>query len=153
MWAVDDSMLNMSNSLAPSQLNLVVSDLSRSIEFYRLLGWPVGEPTGPHVAIDFGEGLTVALDQYDFARQWNSGTPTLTGGGAVLSVTVTGRTDVDALVDRMAGAGHVVRQVPYDAFWGSRFAVIADPDGYQIGIMSPGVAEHRFWPPTDAPTA
>ncbi|HEY9482864.1 MAG TPA: VOC family protein [Micromonosporaceae bacterium] len=142
----------MSNSLAPSQLNLVVRDLSRSIDFYRLLGWPVGEPAGSHVAIDFGEGLTVELDQYDFARQWNSGTPMLNGGSAVLSVTVAERPDVDALVDRMAGAGYVVRQVAYDTFWGSRFAVIADPDGYQIGIMSPSVAEHRFWPPSDAPT-
>jgi catechol 2,3-dioxygenase-like lactoylglutathione lyase family enzyme len=143
----------MTNSLVPSQLNLVVSDLSRSIEFYRLLGWPVGEPTGPHVEIDFGSGLTVDLDEYEFAHQWNSGTPSLTGGSAVLSVRVAERPDVDSLVARMASAGHVVRQVPYDTFWGSRFAVIADPDGYQIGIMSLSVAEHRFWPPTDAPTA
>jgi catechol 2,3-dioxygenase-like lactoylglutathione lyase family enzyme len=147
------SLCTMTIALAPGQLNLAVSDLSRSIDFYRLLGWPVGEPTGPHVAIDFGSGFTVALDQYEFARQWNSGTPALSGGSAVLSVTVAERPDVDTLVDRMAGAGYAVRQVPYDAFWGSRFAVIADPDGHQIGVMSPGVAEHRFWPPSDAPTA
>jgi catechol 2,3-dioxygenase-like lactoylglutathione lyase family enzyme len=76
----------MKTSPAPSQINLAVSDLSRSIEFYRLLGWPVGEPTGHHVAIDFGTGLTVELDQYDFARQWHSGTPpvitSLNGGAA-----------------------------------------------------------------------
>lgn len=143
----------MSNALAPSQLNLVVADLSRSIEFYRLLGWPVGEPTGPHVAIEFGSGLIVELDEYDFARQWNSGTPSLSGGSAVLSLTVPERPDVDALVDRMASSGYGVRQVPYDTFWGSRFAVIADPDGHQIGIMSPSETDHRFWPPSDAPNA
>ena len=143
----------MKTSPPLSQINLAVSDLSRSIEFYRLLGWPVDEPTGPHVAIEFDTGLSVALDQYDFARQWHSGTPPLNGGSSVLTVAVAGRSDVDALVDRMAGGGYAVRQVPYDTFWGSRFAVIADPDGYQIGIMSPGEAERRFWPPTDAPAA
>lgn len=143
----------MSNALAPSQLSLAVSDLTRSVDFYRLLGWPVGEPSGPHVSIDFGSGFTVELDQYEFARQWNNGTPVLSGGSAVLSVRVAERPDVDALVGRMAGAGYAVRQVPYDTFWGSRFAVIADPDGHQIGVMSPSVAEHRFWPPSDAPTA
>jgi uncharacterized glyoxalase superfamily protein PhnB len=62
------------------------------------------------------------------------------------------RPDVDARVDRMAGAGYAIRQIPYDTFWGCRFAVIVDPDGHQIGVMSPSVAEHRFWPPSDAPT-
>jgi catechol 2,3-dioxygenase-like lactoylglutathione lyase family enzyme len=141
----------MNASPAPTQINLAVSDLSRSIEFYRLLGWPVDEPTGAHVAIEFGTGLTVELDQYDFARQWHSGTPPLTGGSSVLSVAVAERSDVDALVDRMAGGGYAVRQMPYNTFWGSRFAVIADPDGYQIGIMSPSEAKRRFWPPSEAP--
>lgn len=137
----------------PGQINLVVADLNRSIEFYRLLGWQVGEPTGPHVSIDFGTGFAVNLDQHEFARQWHSGVPPVAGGSAVLCLYVPQRADVDEVVARMSAAGHPVAQLPYDAFWGSRFAVLADPDGYQLGVMSPGVVEHRYWPPRDAPTA
>jgi uncharacterized glyoxalase superfamily protein PhnB len=30
-----------------------------------------------------------------------------------------------------------VQQPPYDAFWGARYAVVSDPDGNAVGIMSP----------------
>ena len=135
----------------PGQINLVVRDLARSIAFYRLLGWNVGEPTGLHVSVPFGDGFVVDLDQHEFAQQWNSGTPTVNGGSAVLCLGVGERGKVDEIVERMTAAGHRVRQVPYDTFWGSRFAIIDDPDGYQIGLMSPSMAEHRYWPPRDAP--
>ena len=99
----------------PGQISLVVRDLSRSIAFYRLLGWDIPEPSGPHVSIPFEDDLS--------------------------------------LVQRMSAAGYAIRQVPYDTFWGARFAIVDDPDGYQIGFISPSLSERRFWPPTDAPTA
>lgn len=36
---------------------------------------------------------------------------------------------------------------PCDAFWGARFAVVADPDGRDVGLMSSSDAEHRSSPP------
>jgi catechol 2,3-dioxygenase-like lactoylglutathione lyase family enzyme len=36
-----------------------------------------------------------------------------------------------------AGHGEHVQQEPYDAFWGARYAVVSDPDGNGVGIMSP----------------
>ena len=30
-----------------------------------------------------------------------------------------------------------MQQEPYDAFWGARYAVVSDPDGNGVGIMSP----------------
>jgi catechol 2,3-dioxygenase-like lactoylglutathione lyase family enzyme len=134
----------------PQQVNLVVRDLARSLEFYRLLGWSA-EPAGPHVSFVFDNGLRVELDQYEFAQIWHRGSPEPAGGAIVLSLTVEPRADVDAIVQRLAGAGHRVTQRPYDAFWGSRFAVVADPDGYQIGLMSPVEEERKFWPPQPAP--
>jgi predicted enzyme related to lactoylglutathione lyase len=134
---------------SPGQINLVVSDLARSMEFYRLLGW-MAEPAGPHAAYVF-DGFRVELDEYGFARQWNSGTPPVSGGSCVFCLNVSGRDDVDEVVGRVTGAGHRLVQKPYDAFWGSRMAVVADPDGYQIGLMSPIEPERRFWPPSQAP--
>ena len=139
----------METTPRPRQINLVVRDVERSAAFYRLLGWRV-EPTGPHAAIIF-DGFRVELDQHEFAEQWNSGAPAVGGGSAVLSVYVADRAGVDALVERVTAAGHRVVQKPYDAFWGSRFAIIADPDGYQIGLMSPEEEDRRFWPPRPAP--
>ena len=38
------------------------------------------------------------------------------------------------------------QQSPYDAFWGARYAVIEDPDGNAVGIMSPVDPDRRSQP-------
>ena len=42
-----------------------------------------------------------------------------------------------SLVAALAAEGVPVQQQPYDAFWGARYAVVSDPDGNGVGIMSP----------------
>jgi predicted enzyme related to lactoylglutathione lyase len=36
---------------------------------------------------------------------------------------------------------------PWDAFWGSRYAIVADPDGNHVGIMSPSEPKRRYQGP------
>jgi uncharacterized glyoxalase superfamily protein PhnB len=64
---------------------------------------------------------------------------------------VADREEVDVLWRRVTEAGHASAQRPFDAFWGSRFAVVVDPDGNQFGLMSPAVDAYRSWPPAPAP--
>jgi hypothetical protein len=56
---------------------------------------------------------------------------------------VPSRAAVDEVHDRLVAAGHPSRQPPYDAFWGSRYAIVADPDGRDVGFMPPMDAGHR----------
>jgi uncharacterized glyoxalase superfamily protein PhnB len=48
----------------------------------------------------------------------------------------------------MVGAGYRGLQEPYDAFWGARYAIVEDPDGRHVGVMSPSDDEHRTAPPS-----
>ena len=34
-----------------------------------------------------------------------------------------------------------------DSFWGARYAIVEDPDGIAVGLMSPISAKHRAPPP------
>ena len=34
-------------------------------------------------------------------------------------------------------SGYAGLQPPHDAFWGARYAIIEDPDGIAVGLMSP----------------
>jgi uncharacterized glyoxalase superfamily protein PhnB len=38
-------------------------------------------------------------------------------------------------------------QAPFDAFWGARYAIVEDPDGIAVGLMSPISANRRSPPP------
>ncbi len=59
------------------------------------------------------------------------------GSGLVVGFKVDSRQEVDALVAALVADGVPVQQEPFDAFWGARYAVVSDPDGNGVGIMSP----------------
>jgi catechol 2,3-dioxygenase-like lactoylglutathione lyase family enzyme len=124
------------------QVNLVVHDVEASRAFYSRLGLDFGDVPDPvwdshHVSAlhDDTTPLDVDLDSESFATKWNQGWPG--GSGAVLGFKVDTRDEVDALVASLAADGVAVQQEPYDAFWGARYAVVSDPDGNGVGIMSP----------------
>jgi catechol 2,3-dioxygenase-like lactoylglutathione lyase family enzyme len=124
------------------QVNLVVRDVEASRVFYARLGLDFGDGSDPawaahHVSARHGGDipLDVDLDSTTFVTQWNEGWPG--GSGAVLGFKVDTRAEVDALVASMAAEGVPVQQQPYDAFWGARYAIVSDPDGNGVGIMSP----------------
>jgi uncharacterized glyoxalase superfamily protein PhnB len=72
------------------------------------------------------------------------------GTGIVLGFRVAERGEVDRLYDELTAAGYTGQQPPYDAFWGSRYAVLSDPDGNSVGLMSPREPARRT-PPPDPP--
>jgi catechol 2,3-dioxygenase-like lactoylglutathione lyase family enzyme len=131
-------------------INLVVSDVEASRAFYTRLGLEFGNAHEPvwnrhHVTAENpgteGGELHFDLDSASFANKWNAG---WSGGpGVVLGFHVDTRPAVDDLVAELAAAGAPVQQEPYDAFWGARYAVVSDPDGHAVGIMSPADDAYR----------
>jgi len=134
------------------QFNLVVSDMAASVAFYELLGLEV-EATVPafmahHRTVKVQGGIDFDLDSEAFAKMWNPGWPGGAGGPmGVLGFRVDERTEVDTIAARMEAAGYRIQRPPSDAFWGSRYAIIEDPDGNAIGIMSPADEAFRSPPP------
>ena len=57
------------------------------------------------------------------------------------------RDAVDERYAELVAAGHPGRQPPYDTFWGARYAVVEDPDGNPVGLMSPVDPARRSAPP------
>jgi uncharacterized glyoxalase superfamily protein PhnB len=39
------------------------------------------------------------------------------------------------------------RQPPYDTFWGARYAIVEDPHGNHVGLMSPSDPARKSAPP------
>jgi catechol 2,3-dioxygenase-like lactoylglutathione lyase family enzyme len=141
-----------------SQINLVCSDLDASIAFYRRLGMEFPSPnvwrtpTGGHHAGAAGpladQAIDFDLDSTAFAQTWNTGWKGQTdlAGRAVIGFRLPTRSAVDEVFHDMVGAGYHGLQEPYDAIWGARYAVIEDPDGIAVGLMSP-VSPHKKSPP------
>ena len=131
--------------LALEQINIVVRDMKRSLAFYRLLGVTIEESRGDewtewaahHTNGVTSNGVRVEFDSVAFARQWNPGLDEARLGSAVLPMFhVASREDVDRVHGRVTSAGHRSLKAPEDAFWGARYAIVEDPDGNSVGIMS-----------------
>jgi catechol 2,3-dioxygenase-like lactoylglutathione lyase family enzyme len=128
------------------QANLVVTDMAAAVDFYRRLGFEVPETLPEwehqHRNLTTPDGIDVDLDHTDFARSWGG-----VDGGVVLNVRVASRDAVDELVAALAADGHEVAKEPWDAFWGARYAVVRDPSGNAIGLMSEPDEARRSAPP------
>jgi catechol 2,3-dioxygenase-like lactoylglutathione lyase family enzyme len=135
------------------QLNIVVGDMERSVAFYRLLGIEIPDPDPDwpdhHRSAPQRSDLDLDLDTEEFAKTWNAGYRTDGRSGVVIGFRLGTRQQVDDTYARLTGAGYRGQQAPYDAFWGSRYAVVEDPDGNAVGLMSPRSESHRR--PPDLP--
>jgi len=135
-------------------LNLVAQDIGATAAFYRLLGITIPEESvwqtgsGPHHVGDIeagGSGI-LELDSHALASAYNEGF-VKQAVSTVIGFRLPSREAVDEMHARVVAAGHVSRQVPYDTFWGARYAIVADPDGRDIGLMSPSDPARRQAPP------
>jgi len=131
-------------------INLVVGDMTAMVEFYRRLGLEIDDPPAPwdrhHVGVEMPGGADLDLDSLAFAKVWNEGLPD-DHTRAVLGFGFPTREAVDATYTELTQAGYVGQQPPFDAFWGARYAIVEDPDGNSVGLMSPVDPAHRS-PPT-----
>ncbi len=129
------------------QINLVVADMEATVKFYRRLGLsiPDTEPDfqSHHRTAHLSGGIDLDFDSIKFAQHWDKGWRT---GAGVIGFKVDSRERVDALYADMTAAGYAGQQEPYDAFWGARYAIVEDPDGNAVGIMSPVDPQRRSSP-------
>jgi catechol 2,3-dioxygenase-like lactoylglutathione lyase family enzyme len=136
------------------QLNLVVRDMEATVAFYRRLGLtiPDVDPAwqAHHRSARLADGMDLDFDSEVFARTWNRGwrgASHTRGAMGVLGFRLPSRDAVDARYAELTGAGYTGQQEPYDAFWGARYAVVEDPDGNAVGLMSPIDPAHRSTSP------
>jgi uncharacterized glyoxalase superfamily protein PhnB len=119
-----------------NQINLVVGDMAASVAFYRRLGvLDLPEDAAMHTEAAF-PGLSLELDDASSARWWHAGWRADQRPRAVVTFHVDGRDEVDRIYRDLTGAGHRAVQPPHDAFFGSRYAIVADPVGTEVALIS-----------------
>jgi uncharacterized glyoxalase superfamily protein PhnB len=139
-----------------NQVDLVVRDMDATVAFYRALGVEIPDAaiwrtaTGTHhVDVPMPGGLFLHFDSAALARVYDRGWREPSGSGTrnVLSFKLASREEVDRLHDKLEGLGYRSTQPPYDAFWGARYAIVEDPDGNHVGLMSESDPARRSAPP------
>ena len=122
------------------QLNavgIVVSDMGKSIRFYRALGLDVPEtPDEGHVDTFLPNGVRFMLDSEEVIRSFRPDWSRAEGNQIALAFECASAAEVDETYARVLAAGFHGEKEPWDAFWGQRYAQLRDPDGIGVDLYA-----------------
>ena len=118
-------------------LGIVAADMERAIRFYRLLGVDVPEtPEEGHISADLPNGFRLMLDSEEVIRSFRPDWTRDTGNQLALAFECGSPAEVDETYARVVEAGFHGEKEPWDAFWGQRYAQLADPDGVPVDLYA-----------------
>ena len=118
-------------------IGIVVSDMARSLDFYRRLGLDVPEtPHEGHVDIALPNGWRLMLDSEDEMRKFLPDWVRQPGNLFSLAFQCENSAEVDEVYSQMTSAGYHGDKDPWDAFWGQRYAKLLDPDGVPVDLYA-----------------
>jgi len=118
-------------------VGIVVEDMKRALDFYRLLGLTIPEAMDgeAHVEVDDG-GVRLAFDTVEVAESVYGEWGQATGHRVELAFLCDSRDELDARYEAIVERGYASHREPWDAFWGQRYAIVIDPDGNLISLFA-----------------
>ncbi|MFL5964389.1 MAG: VOC family protein [Gaiellaceae bacterium] len=118
-------------------IGIVVSDLEQSIRFYRLLGLDVPETPGEgHLEVVLANGTRLMFDSEEIIKGFRPEWTRQAGNQLALAFECSSPAEVDETYASAIEAGFHGEKEPWDAFWGQRYAQLADPDGVPVDLYA-----------------
>ena len=118
-------------------VGIVARDPARTVAFFRLLGVEIAQyQDSGHYEGQTPSGVRIMLDSIEVIRSFDPAFVKRDGNGVTLCFKLDSPREVDELHDRIVAAGFASVKPPWDAFWGHRYACVADPDGNQVDLFA-----------------
>lgn len=119
-------------------IGIAVSDLRRSMRFYRLLGAEFPDaPSEGHVEATMPNGTRLMLDDEEVILSFMPDWRRSDGNQVSIAFECGSPTEVDEVYARVIAADFQGRRKPWDADWGQRYALLGDPDGVRVNLYAP----------------
>ena len=94
------------------------------------------KPDEGHVDTFLPNGVRLMLDSEEVIGSFHPEWRRTNGNQAALAFECAGPAEVDEIYARVVAAGFRGEKEPWDAFWGQRYAQLADPDGVPIDLYA-----------------
>lgn len=124
-------------SIKLDRVSIVVADMKKSLDFYRLLGFDIPE-TGNnehHVEVRQG-GCRLAFDPQEAMKSVLGKWETPTGHRVEIAFLCDSKDILDELYKKVIDSGYAGYLEPLDMAWGERYAMVEDPDGNLISLIA-----------------
>ena len=118
-------------------IGITVSDLRRSLQFYRLLGLDLPEDSDEdHVEATMANGTRLMFDPEEVIRSFLPEWTRENGNQVSLAFECASPAELDEIYASVVAAGFEGEPEPWDAFWGQRYALLGDPDGVRVNLYA-----------------
>ena len=118
-------------------IGITVSDLRRSLQFYRLLGLDLPEDSDEdHVEATMANGTRLMFDPEEVIRSFLPEWTRENGNQVSLAFECASPAELDEIYASVVAAGFEGEKEPWDAFWGQRYALLGDPDGVRVNLYA-----------------
>lgn len=127
-----------------SLVTLGVTDLKKSRDFYRHLGWKESDQSDDDIAFFQAGGIVFGLWSRASLAEDSAVEDTGGWGGVTLAYNTRSREEVDEVIEGARSAGADISREPEQTFWGGYSGVFVDPDGHPWEV-----AHNPFWEITE----
>lgn len=114
------------------------SNFKKTVSFYSLLGFQFGEfkDDQQHLESLFPIGSARLMIDTESIVKSIIGEDPKPGNHSSFALQYNSAKEVNKVVERVRKAGFKVVKEPWNAFWGQRYAVVEDPDGYKVDLYA-----------------
>ncbi len=115
------------------------TDMAATIKFYGLLGFgfPSVEKDMQHIeSTSSPNGVRLMIDHHKMLTEILGYTPQA-GNHSCFAILYEKSKEVNDVALKLQQAGFELVKEPWDAFWGQRYCVVKDPDGYMSDLFAP----------------
>lgn len=119
-------------------VGVTTSNLAKTVEFYTLLGFkfPEFKDDEGHLEAESKDGSAkLMIDSIKIVKDIIGEDPK-PGNHSSFAVQYDSPDEVNKVAAHVAEMGFKVAKKPWDAFWGQRYAVVEDPDGYKVDLYA-----------------
>ncbi|MBM7585444.1 putative glyoxalase superfamily protein PhnB [Bacillus pakistanensis] len=124
-------------SIKLDMVGIVVKDMKKALDFYRVLGFSIPENMNgeQHVEVN-QDGVRLAFDTQDMIHEIYGGWEEPAGHRIELAFLCKNKDSLNDLYKKIVDHGYEGHREPWDAFWGQRYAIVKDPDGNLISLFA-----------------
>jgi len=119
-------------------VGVTTRNLKKTVQFYELLGFtfPEHKSDERHLEPETPAGSArLMIDDHNLVKDIIGEEPKH-GNHSSFAIEYDSPDEVDAVVKKVSEEGFTVLKEPWDAFWGQRYAIVADPDGYMVDLYA-----------------
>ena len=115
------------------------SNLQKTVNFYKLLGFEFAEfkTDEDHLEPVISPGSARLMIDTKAMIRGILGEEPKPGNHSTFAIAYDSPAEVDTVAAGVKQAGYNIVTEPWDAFWGQRYAIVQDPDGYKVDLFAP----------------